>query len=149
MTLSPATLKRLQDRERDQRRQTKKQDLPCEPVSVEGLWLIQRGLCGCPERCGPINPDAVHGDDDHIIIGHIHARRFKGWHTVDNVRLQRADCNRKASGEENTAAGKGRRFAPDCVTIIEKREKKDKPKTNWPKGRTLPTNKDRERVRNR
>lgn len=120
--------KRLEAREKAQRRETKLLSLPVEPISIEGLWLLQRGVCGCLERCGPLNPNATDGDPDAIVIGHIHARRFKGWHTAENVRLQRADCNRRYSGQENKAQGTANRLTPKVLATVEKRERKERPR---------------------
>lgn len=106
---------RLIAREKTHRRETAKKGLKAESVSVEALWMLQRGFCGCHdgEACGPLNPHAKHGDPDHIVIGHDEARRFEAGHTRRNVILQRADCNQKQSGQENSWQRRQTKFIPD------------------------------------
>jgi len=117
--LPPAELTRLKKREAAQRSQTRamakasKTRLKVETVSIEGLWLLQRGVCGCDERCGPLNPNAEHGDPDHIVFGHLTARRFGGGHTIRNSALQRADCNQAATKHENNRGRVETKFTPD------------------------------------
>ncbi len=91
--LPQSELKRLRVRESAQRRETRERGLPHEPINVSALWELQNGVCGCEKRCGDLNPNAVHGEPDHIVIGHIHPRSLQGGHVIRNVFLQRADCN--------------------------------------------------------
>jgi hypothetical protein len=93
---------RLRAREAAQRSETRRRGMKVEPVSVEALWMLQRGLCGCPERCAPLNPFAKAYADDQTVIGHIDGRHFTECHTIDSVRLQLASCNRKDAGREAT-----------------------------------------------
>lgn len=93
---------RLRAREAAQRSETRSRGMKVEPVSVEALWMLQRGLCGCSERCGPLNPFAKAYADDQTVIGHIDGRDFTRSHTIDSVRLQLASCNRKDAGREAT-----------------------------------------------
>lgn len=113
MTLPASELARLKHREQAQRAETKRRGLPVEMISVEALWLLQRGVCGCKDRCGTLNPVAQHGDDDHIIIGHLHARSLGGGHTIHNVFLQRAGCNHTAAALEKSAKAKRTKHIPD------------------------------------
>ncbi|MEM6898425.1 MAG: hypothetical protein AAF583_01460 [Pseudomonadota bacterium] len=117
--------KRLAGRERAQRAETKRRGLPVEVVDVEHLWGLQRSKCGCDARCGPLNPFAEHGDPDAIVIGHQYARSLRGGHTINNVRLQRADCNQLAASTEKTAKAKRDRFVPNFA----KRESTEQPKS--------------------
>lgn len=116
--------KRLIGRERAQRAETKRRGLPVEVVDVEALWLLQKSRCGCSARCGPLNPFAEHGDPDAIVIGHQYARSLRGGHTINNVRLQRADCNQLEAAKEKTAKSKRDRFVPNFA----KRQTPEQPK---------------------
>ena len=75
---------RLKKNEAAQRRETAKRGLPAVPVSIEGLWLIQGGCCGCDVcRCqSPLVPGK-------IVIAHRHFRAGKGspGHMPHNVQL--------------------------------------------------------------
>lgn len=117
LAIPPEALKRLKEAEARQRNETKREKLPAEFVSVEGLWLIQRALCGCLEcakgKASPLNPNAVHGDPDHIVIMHIFPRGAKGGHTVANVRLGLASHNLASAHQEWADIAKGRRMAVD------------------------------------
>lgn len=140
---------RLRAREAAQMAETRRRRMRVEPVSIEGLWLLQRGMCGCDERCAPLNPFARPYADDQTIIGHIHGRDFTECHTIDSVRLQLASCNRKDAKREATErASRAKAEAIRGLKVVrETVEPKAKPKTNWPKGRKLPTKADRERIR--
>jgi len=154
MTPAPTKLEgenliRLVAAEKRQRAETKRRGLPIEPVSVEALWLLQTEVCGCSERCGPLNPDARHGEPDAIVIGHQYARSLQGGHTIQNVRLQRADCNHLMAGIEKTAKAKRDKFTPTRNRLVEAKATRRKPpkiqnrgfqkpdgfKHNWKTGR--------------
>ena len=130
LPVPPEALARLKDAEARQRNETKRKKLPAEFVSVEGLWLIQRGLCGCLEcakgEAAKLNPEAVHGEPDHIVIMHLFPRGAKGGHTVANVRLGRADHNRASAHQEWSDIALGRRMAVNWSAkdepLIETRE---------------------------
>lgn len=115
LPVPPEALKRLKEAEARQRNETKRQKLPAEVVSIEGLWLLQRGLCGCLEcakgEALKLNPEAVHGEPDHIVIMHLFPRGAKGGHTVANVRLGWASHNLSSAHQEWTDIAKGRRMA--------------------------------------
>ena len=133
--LPQSELKRLRVREREQRRQTKERGLPVEFINTEALWLLQAGVCGCKERCGALNPNAMHGEPDHIVIGHIYPRSLQGGHTIHNVFLQRADCN--AFSAQSWEAGSRRmrtKFTPD-KTRGEKRKEAKRTSSKPVKGR--------------
>ena len=122
-------LARVVAAEKRQRAETKKRGLPIEPVSVEALWLLQAGVCGCKARCAPLTPSARHGDPDAIVIGHQRPRSLQGGHTIANVRLQRADCNALVARQEKTDKA---RF--DKFTVNKARPAKAKnPKQSIPK----------------
>lgn len=144
--LPDAERERLHKNEVANRSRVRKKGLRAIPCSVEGLWLLQRGMCPCP-KCDYKKPLII----GKIVIAHRDFTSGKGsaGHVPKNVELWNDDCNKEEAPKETHAYWKGKRFTPDCVPIVEKREKKDKSKTNWPKGRTLPTKADRERVRNR
>ena len=93
---------RLRAREAAQRSETRNRGMRVEPISIEGLWLIQAGMCGCDDRCAPLNPFAKPYADDQTVIGHIDGRHFTQCHTIDSVRLQLASCNRKDAKREAT-----------------------------------------------
>ena len=117
---------RLRDREAAQRRETKKRGLPALPVSVEGLWLVQRGMCTCNECRGEV-PLVV----GKIVIAHPHFRAGKGspGHVPTNVSLWLEQCNKREAGPETTAMWKGRRFEPDLTRT----KAKAKPKGSFRK----------------
>lgn len=99
---------RLKRNEAAQRRETAKRGLPALPVSVEGLWLIQRGMCPCDEcRC------QVPLEIGDIVIAH---RQFRGGvgspgHVPHNVQLWRSACNKREAPLETSAKAKGERMA--------------------------------------
>lgn len=133
--LVPAASTRLQKREKAQRLQTRKMDykgrsLKVEPVSVDGLWLLQRGTCTCGCKQA-LNPLAVHPAPDSIVIAHVLLRTKGGGHTINNVRLWHKRCNDREAAKEKTAAGVGNRtgFSPERKA----RPKAEKPKSRMPK----------------
>ena len=119
---------RLRAREAAQRSETRNRGMRVEAVSVEGLWMLQRGMCGCDERCAPLNPFAKPYADDQTIIGHIDGRHFTECHTIDSVRLQLASCNRKDAGREATERASRKRA--EAVRWL-KTEPKPKPKSKF------------------
>ena len=112
--LSPEALKRLQKNERSQASETKRQGLPVEFVSVEALWILQRGRCACP-NCGklPMDQDAAAREPDAIVIAHVYYRKRGGGHTIENVRLWRHACNAAMAAIENHDGAVGDRMAVD------------------------------------
>ena len=139
---------RLRAREAAQRSETRSRGMRVEPVSVEGLWILQRGICSCHDRCGPLNPFAKPYADDQTVIGHIDGRHFTECHTIDSVRLQLASCNRKDAAREATErASRAKAEAIRGLKVVRETVEKAKPKTKWPKSRKLPTKADRERIR--
>jgi len=109
-------LERLEKAERRQRRETAKRGLQALPVSVLGLWLLQRGLCGC--GCDtPLNPlvewDEKSPPDDFIVIAHVLARGSRGTHDRKNVELWRHACNKRDAGPDTSGAASVKRFTPD------------------------------------
>ena len=101
---------RLKRNEAAQRRETKARGLPAVSVSVEGLWLIQGGCCGCDVcRCKvPLVPGK-------IVIAHRHFRAGKGspGHMPHNVQLWLEQCNDREAPLETAALAKGKRMAVD------------------------------------
>lgn len=115
--LLPATsAARLRKAERRQRAETVARGLYAEPVSIDGLWLLQRALCGCGCK-KPLDPLAVWDEanppDGYIVIAHVHARGSRGVHDINNVRLWRHACNVAASHREVSQIAKLKRFTPD------------------------------------
>lgn len=110
--LSPEALKRLQKNERAQASKTKEMGLPVEFVSVEALWLLQRGCCVCP-NCNrtPMDPEGTGQEPDAPVIAHKFFRKRKGGHTIENVRLWRHQCNAAMAAVENSDSAKGDRMA--------------------------------------
>ena len=123
--LPEAERKRLHDNEVSNRSRVRAKDLPVMPVSVEGLWLIQRGMCPC-KVCNykrPLEPGK-------IVIAHpdyTSGKRSPG-HVPKNVELWREECNQREAPSETSGFHKGNRFRPDCISIADKRERKAKPK---------------------
>lgn len=119
--LSPEALKRLQKNERAQASKTKAQGLAVEFVSVEALWLLQRGCCVCPncERT-PMDPEGKGQEPDAPVIAHVFLRKRKGGHTIENVRLWRHACNAAMAATENRDTALGDRMAVNWT-------KKDEP----------------------
>lgn len=101
---------RLNCNEAAQRRETKRRGLPALPVSPEGLWLVQRGMCTCNECRGDVPLEV--GD---TVIAHPHFRAGKGspGHVPTNVALWRKACNAREAPKETSALGRGRRLAVD------------------------------------
>jgi len=141
---------RLRAREAAQRSETRNRGMRVEPVSVEGLWMLQRGICHCHARCGPLNPFAEPYAPDQTVIGHIDGRDFTQGHTIDTVRLQLASCNANDAKREATERASRKRAAmvrgmklvkPDA----EQQEAKPNRKTQWAK-RKLPTKADKARI---
>ncbi len=119
-----AEKERLKAREAAQRRETKKRGLPAWPVSVEGLWLVQRGMCTCPECAGqkPLNPFTEAGDDDRIVLAHVYFRAGKGspGHVPHNVALWPHKCNAREAGGETSALAKGNRMAVNKILAVDR-----------------------------
>ncbi|WP_370372953.1 hypothetical protein [Henriciella pelagia] len=133
-TLPEEEKARLTRNEAAQRRETAKRGLPAVPVSVEGLWLIQRGCCGCDEcRC---EVPLVVGK---IVIAHRHFRGGVGspGHMPHNVQLWNEDCNKREAPLEVSAKAKGERMAVDLT-----RTKADPKKSKWQKPKVSPLSKD-------
>jgi hypothetical protein len=128
---------RLRDREAAQRSKTRTRGLPVEPISIEGLWLIQSGRCGCHDRCGPLNPFAKPYADDQTVIGHIDGRAYAGGHTINSVRLQLASCNRKDAGREATerASRKRAEAVRGLKEVVEVDHDRPEQKSKWGKSR--------------
>ncbi len=128
LRLSPEALARLQKNERAQASKTKEMGLPVEFVSVEALWLLQRGCCVCP-NCNrtPMDPDGKGQEPDAPVIAHVFLRKRKGGHTIENVRLWRHACNAAMAATEKRDTSKGDRMAvnwsaKDEPELIETRE---------------------------
>ena len=128
LRLSPEALARLQKNERAQASETKRRGLPVEFVSVEALWLLQRGCCVCP-NCNrtPMDPDGKGQEPDAPVIAHVFLRKRKGGHTIENVRLWRHACNAAMAATEKRDTSKGDRMAvnwsaKDEPELIETRE---------------------------
>lgn len=128
--LSPEALKRLQKNERAQASETKRRGLPVEFVSVEALWLLQRGCCVCP-NCDrtPMDPEGTGQEPDAPVIAHVFLRKRKGSHSIDNVRLWRHACNAAMAATEKRDTSKGDRMAVNWSRkdepLIEARESRD------------------------
>lgn len=109
LSLPESERKRLIRNEAAQRRETAKRGLPALPISVEGLWLISRGMCTCNECRGlvPLDPATA-------VIAHVFYRAGKGspGHVPANVSLWNDACNRREAGLETSALGRGRRHTP-------------------------------------
>lgn len=108
----PATeLKRLQARERANRRRARDMGKPFEAVSIEGLLLLQDGKCaktGKPLIFDPRDPDREAGKP---IIAHedcLAMKRSPG-HVVGNVWLWRNDANQEEARAERSALALGQR----------------------------------------
>lgn len=111
--LVPAEEKaRLARNEAAQRRRTKERGLPALPVSVHGMWLVQRGRCTCNECRGEV---ALQPGD--IVIAHPYFRAGKGspGHVPTNVALWRAACNEREARAETSALGRGRRLSVNAA----------------------------------
>ncbi len=128
--LSPEALKRLQKNERAQASKTKEMGLPVEFVSVEALWLLQRGCCVCPncERT-PMDPNGKGQEPDAPVIAHVFLRARKGAHSIDNVRLWRHQCNAAMAATEKRDTARGDRMQVDhskkSEPLIDTREGRD------------------------
>lgn len=111
-----AIILRLQRQEVAQRRETLKKNLRAEPVSVEGLLLLQRNLCGC--GCGePLDfesPwDPKNPPPGYPCIAHRLSRGSKGEHTAKNVSVDRTACNARDAKVDTSGAASVKRFAVD------------------------------------
>jgi hypothetical protein len=106
-------LARLEKVEVANRARGREMGVPVSPVSIMGLWLIQRQICGCLAKCGrPLNPRAKHGDPDHIVFSHLHPMSAKGGtHDAINCRLCWAECNSTSGHQEWRDVSKGRRMS--------------------------------------
>jgi len=133
---------RLHKNEVANRSRARKDNLPAVPVSVEGLWLIQRGCCAC-DKCRCEVP-LVAGN---IIIAHrkhLKAKTGSPGHMPHNVQLWSSECNAEEAKQEVSDSAKYDRFEPACMTISEKREIKEQRNgsklqsaNRWPKGRKI------------
>ncbi|MEO0449064.1 MAG: hypothetical protein AAFZ74_01955 [Pseudomonadota bacterium] len=124
--LPEAERQRLHKNEVSNRSRVRAKGLPVLPVSVEGLWLIQRGMCPC-NVCQYKRPLEV----GKIVIAHkdfTSGKRSPG-HVPSNVELWREECNQREAPSETSGFHKGNRFTPDSVSISEKRDRKAKPKS--------------------
>lgn len=129
-----AERKRLHNAEVRNRSRAREAQLPVHPVSVEGLWMIQRGMCACRE-CNYGQP-LIDGDTVIAHRKHLKSRTTSPGHVAHNVQLWRKVCNDREARQEKKDLAKFDRFEPVKVTIIEKREKKSAG-SRWPKGRKL------------
>lgn len=109
LSLPESERKRLIRNEAAQRRETAKRGLPALPISVEGLWLISRGMCTCNECRGEVPLDPATA-----VIAHVFYRAGKGspGHVPTNVALWNDACNRREARLETSALGRGRRQTP-------------------------------------
>ena len=100
--------RRLQRNEKAQRYKTRRMGLPALPISVEGLWLVQSGMCTCNECRGRVPLEI-----GHIVIAHTYYRAGKGspGHVPTNVALWLAECNRREAVKEKRALERGRRMS--------------------------------------
>lgn len=121
LSLPESERKRLIRNEAAQRRETAKRGLPALPISVEGLWLISRGMCTCNECRGEVPLDPATA-----VIAHVFYRAGKGspGHVPTNVALWNDACNRREAPLETSALGRGRRLAPEKTPKIERQRAK-------------------------
>lgn len=135
-----AEKKRLQEREKVHRRETKDAGLPALPCPPEGMWLLQGGCCNCPDCVGrqiPLNPFATWPDDDAIVVAHEYFRKGinSPGHVPGNVWLWFNRCNRKFAGKEKTGKASQDKHAAFrskmLSTQTEREEKKQKRKKQW------------------
>lgn len=165
MTLSPATLKRLQASLNGHRRRAEKMGLPADDIRVADLLAKsdtnERGeyLCYRLDMVLTFDPDKPQAPNK-ATIGHGWPLSVKSGskrdkphpgHTLENVFLESWLSNSRDNHKVATpCAASQKRHTPDKARAVKRKEKSaDKPKTKWPKGRTLPTKADRERVRNK
>lgn len=104
-------LKRLQQRERANRRRARDMGKPFETVSVEGLLLLQGGKC---KKTGkPLIFDESDSDREagKPVIAHDDclAMKHSPGHVVGNVWLWRNDANQEESRAERSALARGQR----------------------------------------
>jgi 5-methylcytosine-specific restriction endonuclease McrA len=147
--LTPAALKRLQIREREQRRQSVKDRVKAIFVDVGAKWVEQEGRCNCdrwrhPNGCGglPMNPDMPGNHPDGIVIAHAISRKSKakGEHTPENVWLWRHSCNQVMAGTENHDQGVANKMMVDMGLKVSPDpflEEKPKRKSFWPTGKKI------------
>lgn len=121
-----AELKRLKEREQAQRNETKNRGLPVKFVSIEGLLLLQQGLCAKTGKPLVFSDDDEDRADGKPVIAHVLDRTVKRCpgHVVGNVELWRHDANQAEAAEENRARGKARRMAIDLTRERPKPEKR-------------------------
>lgn len=136
LPVPPEALARLKAAEQRQRAETKKRGLTAVPVSVEGLLLIQKFLCGC--GCGlPLDFEAKydpkHTPEGYPIIAHRLARGSRGEHTPRNVSIDRDACNKRDAGPDTSGAASVKRFTPDMQRKLLSREER---KANGPQIRS-------------
>ena len=110
---SPAEVKRLEARERAHRKRAVDKGVPMRPVSIEGLLLLQDGICqhtGKPLIFDPEHPDREAGKP---VIAHERclAMKHTPGHVPGNVWLWHNDANRKEARVETKMLGRGRRVS--------------------------------------
>lgn len=116
LPIPPDALLRLRTAERRQRKETLDRGLTAVPVSVEGLLLIQKFLCGC--GCGlPLDFEAKYDPKEtppgYPVIAHRLARGSRGEHTPRNVSIDRDACNKRDARPDTSGAASVKRFTPD------------------------------------
>jgi len=128
--LPEAERDRLHKNEVANRSRSRKAELPTFPVPVEGLWIVQRGMCACRE-CNYSKPLII----GRIVIAHrkhLKSRTTSPGHVAHNVELWNDTCNDREAGQEKHDLHKYDRFEAKSVSISEKRDRKsDKPKKKW------------------
>lgn len=125
---------RLKKNEQANRHRARENGLPVVPVSVEALWLLQKGKCSCPV-CD-YKKDLIIGDTVIAHRKHLRSRTGSPGHVPHNVELWRKDCNAKEAKQEKHDLHKFDRFNLTVPTTVEKREK-PKSRSRWPKGRKI------------
>lgn len=118
MSVPPEALARLKRAESRQRNETKRRGLKAEPVSVDGLLLLQHNLCGC--KCGdPLDFiskwDEKSPPPGYPVIAHRLARGSLGEHTPKNVSIDRWACNKRDASPDTSGAASVKRFKPDMT----------------------------------
>lgn len=111
---SPRALRRLQNAEARQRRETLARGLFAEYVDVTEALRALQGRCGC--GCGaPLDFetkwDAKNPPPGYPVIAHTLARGSRGEHSRENVSVWRWACNRRAGIRETSEAASVKRFA--------------------------------------
>lgn len=116
LPVPPEALARLKRAEARQRNETKARGLTAVPVSVEGLLLIQRFLCGC--GCGEPLDFTSEWDEKsppagYPVIAHRLARGSRGEHTPRNLGIDRHACNARDAKADTSGAASVKRHTPD------------------------------------